>query len=115
MSLAWLKRLSRIVSSKPGATIVEATSVNTGIGLSWAGAAKGYKRQLSSCQKRWVWNDVRLSKPYGAELSSLHLVAKVWKAIAKAQEIAAERGGFLPLQFNNPANPESTKEQELKY
>ena len=69
---------------KPGDTIVEATSGNTGIGLSWVGAAKGYK--------------VVIVMP---ETMSVER-----RKIIQAEAIAAERNGFLPLQFENPANPE---------
>ena len=90
---------------KPGATIVEATSGNTGIGLSWVGAAKGYKvvivmPETMSVERR------KIIQAYGAELVLTPGSEGMKGAIAKAQEIAAERDGFLPLQFNNPANPE---------
>ena len=87
---------------QPGATIVEATSGNTGIGLSWVGAAKGYKvvivmPETMSVERR------KIIQAYGAELV---LTPGSEGAIAKAEEIAKERNGWLPLQFNNPANPE---------
>jgi len=78
IALSMIEKAEQDGILKPGATIVEATSGNTGIGLSWVGAAKGYKVVIEGMKG----------------------------AIAKAQEIAAERDGFLPLQFNNPANPE---------
>ena len=90
---------------KPGDTIVEATSGNTGIGLSWVGAAKGYKvvivmPETMSVERR------KIIQAYGAELVLTPGSEGMKGAIAKAEEIAQERNGWLPLQFNNPANPE---------
>ena len=89
---------------KPGDTIVEATSGNTGIGLSWVGAAKGYKvvivmPETMSVERR------KIIQAYGAELVLTPGSEGMKGAIAKAEAIAAERNGFLPLQFENPANP----------
>lgn len=99
----------------PGATIVEATSGNTGIGLSWVGAAKGYKvvivmPETMSVERR------KIIQAYGAELVLTPGSEGMKGAIAKAQAIAAERNGFLPLQFENSANPaihEKTTGQEI--
>ena len=90
---------------QPGATIVEATSGNTGIALSWVGAAKGYKvvivmPETMSVERR------KIIQAYGAELVLTPGSEGMKGAIAKAEEIAKERNGGLPLQFNNPANPE---------
>ena len=90
---------------QPGATIVEATSGNTGIGLSWVGASKGYKvvivmPETMSVERR------KIIQAYGAELVLTPGSEGMKGAIAKAEEIAKERNGWLPLQFNNPANPE---------
>ena len=90
---------------KQGDTIVEATSGNTGIGLSWVGAAKGYKvvivmPETMSVERR------KIIQAYGAELVLTPGSEGMKGAIAKAEAIAAERNGFLPLQFENPANPE---------
>ena len=90
---------------QPGVTIVEATSGNTGIGLSWVGAAKGYKvvivmPETMSVERR------KIIQAYGAELVLTPGSEGMKGAIAKAEEIAKERNGWLPLQFNNPANPE---------
>ncbi|WP_150225606.1 cysteine synthase A [Streptococcus constellatus] len=90
---------------QPGITIVEATSGNTGIGLSWVGAAKGYKvvivmPETMSVERR------KIIQAYGAELVLTPGSEGMKGAIAKAEEIAKERNGWLPLQFNNPANPE---------
>lgn len=89
---------------KPGDTIVEPTSGNTGIGLSFAGAAKGYQvvivmPETFSIERR------RLMQAYGAKLVLTPGAGGMKGAIAKAKELAEENGWFLPLQFDNPANP----------
>lgn len=94
---------------KPGDTIVEPTSGNTGIGLAWVGAAKGYKviivmPETMSIERR------KIIQAYGAELVLTPGSEGMKGAIAKAQEIAEERQGFVPLQFNNPANPQVHEE-----
>ena len=90
---------------KKGGTIVEPTSGNTGIGLAMAGAALGYNVVIImpdsySKERR------QLIQAYGAELVLTPGSEGMKGAIAKAEEIAQERKGWLPLQFNNPANPE---------
>jgi len=105
IALSMIEKAEQEGKLKPGSTIVEATSGNTGIGLSWVGAAKGYKvvivmPETMSVERR------KIIQAYGAELVLTPGSEGMKGAIAKAQEIAAERDGFLPLQFNNQANPE---------
>ena len=90
---------------KPGGTIVEATSGNTGIALAMVGAARGYNVVLTmpetmSKERR------ALLRAYGAELVLTEGALGMKGAVTKSEEIAAERRGVLARQFANEANPE---------
>lgn len=90
---------------KPGMTIVEPTSGNTGIALAMVAAAKGYRCLLvmpetMSLERRAIM------KFLGAEIILTEGPKGMKGAVEKAQELVEEHGYFQPLQFDNPANPE---------
>ncbi len=90
---------------KPGGSIVEATSGNTGVTLAMVGAARGYKVILTMPDS--VSKERRtLIKAYGAQLVLTPGAEGMKGAVAKAEEIGSKDGALLVRQFANPANPE---------
>ncbi|NJJ39058.1 cysteine synthase A [Paenibacillus apii] len=91
---------------KPGGTIIEPTSGNTGIGLAMNAAAKGY-RAIMVMPDNMTKERINLLKAYGAEVVLTPAAERMPGAIAKALELGKEiEGSFIPQQFENKANPD---------
>jgi len=104
IALAMVEDAERSGALKPGGTIIEPTSGNTGVGLAMVAAVKGYKLVLvmpesMSLERR------RLMLAYGASFDLTPREGGMKAAIARAQELAQQtEGSWIPQQFENPAN-----------
>ena len=91
---------------KPGSVIIEPTIGNTGIGLACVGVSKGYRVILTMPDTMSI-ERINLIKAYGAEVVLTDGSLGMNGAVAKANELAKELSGFIPGQFENPANPQA--------
>ena len=105
IGIAMLEDLESSGQLKPGGTIVEPTSGNTGIGIAFAAAAKGYKAILVMPEQMSIERR-KMMKLLGAELVLTEAAGGIPGAMAKADEICAQTPGAVQAgQFVNPANP----------
>ena len=107
VALAMIEDAERNGVLTPGATIIEPTSGNTGVGLAWVGAAKGYKVILTMPDTMSVERR-NLLKAYGAQLELTPGTEGMKGAIARAEQLREQISGAVILgQFVNPANPDA--------
>lgn len=105
IALAMIEDAEQRGALQPGATIIEPTSGNTGVGLAMVAAAKGY-HAIIVMPETMSEERKKLVKAYGAELVLTPGGEGMTGAIARARQIqAATPGSFIPQQFSNPANP----------
>jgi len=106
IALAMIEEAERQGRLKPGDTIVEPTSGNTGIGLAMVAAVKGYRLLLTMPEDMSLERRALLQR-FGAELVLTPAVEGMTGAVFAAEELVRENPGFfMPQQFMNPANPE---------
>ena len=105
IGVAMIEAAERDGLVEPGGTIVEPTSGNTGIALAMVCAARGYELVLT-LPEGMSRERAKLLRAYGAEVHETPSLGGMAEAIRLAEDIVADRNGFMPQQFSNPANPE---------
>lgn len=106
IAIAMIDAAERSGQLRPGQTVVEPTSGNTGIGLAITCAVKGYKLVLTMPESMSLERRALL-EAYGAEIVLTPAERAMEGAIEAAEEILAQRDAFMPGQFDNHANPEA--------
>lgn len=107
IGVAMIRAAEREGKIAPGAVIVEPTSGNTGVGLAFMCAVRGYKLMLTMPESMSVERRALL-RGFGAELVLTPAAQGMRGAVEKAQALVAGLpGAFMPMQFSNPANPEA--------
>ena len=115
IGLSMIEAAERDGQLKPGGTIVEPTSGNTGVGLAMVAAAKGYKVILTMPEDMSV-ERLNLLRAFGAEILLTPRNDVMQGAIDKAEELVRENPDyFMPHQFRNAANPEAHRRTTYKF
>ncbi|MGH2457336.1 MAG: cysteine synthase A [Chloroflexota bacterium] len=105
IAVAMIDEAERVGDLKPGATIVEPTSGNTGIGLAMVSAVRGYRLILTMPDDMSVERRTLLSL-FGAELVLTPAIEGMAGAVFAAEELVRQHGYYMPQQFLNPTNPD---------
>jgi cysteine synthase A len=105
IALSMVEAAEREGRIRPGDTLVEPTSGNTGIGLAMVCARKGYRLVLTMPEDMSVERR-RLLERFGAELVLTAAIEGMTGAVHAAEELVEQHGYFMPQQFDNPANPD---------
>ncbi|MBM3666188.1 MAG: cysteine synthase A [Actinobacteria bacterium] len=90
---------------EPGSVVVEPTSGNTGIGLALVCAARGY-RLILTLPEGMSRERTAMLRTYGAEVHETPSMGGMDESVDLARRLVSEHGGYMPMQFSNPANPE---------
>ncbi|MEX0683629.1 MAG: cysteine synthase A [Dehalococcoidia bacterium] len=106
IALSMIEAAESASKLKPGDTIVEPTSGNTGIGLAMVAAVKGYKLIVTMPEDMSLARRDLLAR-YGAQVVLTPAIEGMTGAVYAAQELVAKSGHFMCQQFENPANPEA--------